>query len=59
MSMKKFSINRICGIFGMLLMLAAGTASVMVYLFTENKNAVWCVVLFSFLCFSVLYALWL
>lgn len=32
----------------MLLMLAAGTASVMVYLFTGNKNAVWCVVLFSF-----------
>lgn len=47
MSMKKFSINRICGILGMLLMLAAGTASVMVYLFTGNKNAVWCVVLFS------------
>lgn len=48
MSMKKFSINRICGIFGMLLMLAAGTASIMAYLFTGNKNAVWCVVLFSF-----------
>lgn len=47
MSMKKFSINRICGILGMLLMLVAGTASVMVYLFTGNKNAVWCVVLFS------------
>lgn len=60
MSMKKFSINRICGILGMLLMLSSGTASVMVYLFTGNKNAVWCVVLFSLfvlfcaICFVVL-----
>ena len=55
MNMRKLSINKACIFLGMLLLLAVGTVSGVVYLLTRNITAVWCVFLFSFfVLFSVI-----
>lgn len=54
MNVRKLSINKACILLGMLLLLAVGIVSGVVYLLTRNTTAVWCVFLFSLfvmLCF--------